>query len=131
MCRKTIYLISFFLILSITVNASADLVAYWTFDEGSGNAVYDTSGNDNNGTINGATWGVGKYGTALQFNGQDNYVEVPSSDSLEIDDNVTIAAWINWTDAGDGWLCIMANGQQNGPWENYGLFVNRGARYLG
>ena len=27
-------------------------------------------------------------------------------------------------------LAIMANGQQNGPWENYGLFVNRGGRYL-
>jgi hypothetical protein len=130
MCRKTISLISFFLVLSITVNASAVLVAYWTFDEGSGNAVYDTSGNDNNGTIYGATWGVGKYGTALQFNGQDNYVEVPSSDSLEIDGNVTIAAWINWIDTGDTWLGILANGQQNGPWENYGLFVNRSSRFL-
>jgi hypothetical protein len=130
MCRKTISLISFFVVLSITANASAELVAYWTFDEGSGNAVYDTSGNDNNGTIYGATWGVGKYGTALQFNGQDNYVEVPSSDSLEIDDNVTIAAWINWIDTGDTWLGILANGQQNGPWENYGLFINRSSRFL-
>jgi len=130
MCRKSIYLISFVLVLSIAGNVSADLVAYWTLDEGTGNAVYDTSGNDNNGTINGATWGVGKYGTALQFNGQDNYVEIPTSDSLEIDDNVTIAAWINWIDAGDAWICIMANGQQNGPWENYGLFINRDSRFL-
>ncbi len=130
MCRKLIYLISFVLILGIAGNASAELVAYWTFDEGSGDIVYDSSGNDNNGTINGATWGTGKYGNALHFNGQDNYVEVPTSDSLEITPNVTIAAWINWIDAGDGWLGIMANGQQNGPWENYGLFVNRGGRYL-
>jgi hypothetical protein len=130
MSGKTISLISFVIVLSLTVNASADLVAYWTFDEGSGNAVYDTSGNDNNGTIYGATWGVGKYGTALQFNGQDNYVEVPSSDTLEIDNNVTITAWINWIDAGDTWLGILANGQQNGPWENYGLFVNRSSRFL-
>jgi hypothetical protein len=130
MWRKLIYLISFALVLIIAGNASADLVSYWTFDEGAGDAVYDTSGNDNNGTINGATWGVGKYGAALQFNGQDNYVEVPSSNSLEIDDNVTIAAWINWIDAGDTWICILANGQQNGPWENYGLFVNRDGGFL-
>jgi hypothetical protein len=130
MYKKLIYLISFVFVLSIAGGALADLVAYWTFDEGSGDAVYDTSGNDNNGTINGATWGVGKYGTALQFNGQENYVEVPSSDSLEIDDNVTIAAWINWIDAGDTWICILANGQQNGPWENYGLFINRDSRFL-
>jgi len=83
-----------------------------------------------NGTINGATWGEGKYGTALQFNGQDNHVEIPSSGSLEIDENVTIAAWINWIDAGDTWICILANGQQNGPWENYGLFINRSSRFL-
>jgi len=130
MYRKSIYLISFVLVLSIAGNVSADLVAYWTLDEGAGDTIYDTSGNDNNGTINGATWGVGKYGTALQFNGQDNYVEIPTSDSLEIDDNVTIAAWINWIDAGDAWICIMANGQQNGPWENYGLFINRDSRFL-
>jgi hypothetical protein len=130
MCRKLIYLISFVLMLSVTGNISAELVAYWTLDEGSGNIVYDTSGNNNNGTINGATWCDGKYGKALQFNGQNNYVEVPSSDSLEIDENVTIAAWINWIDAGDTWLGILANGQQNGPWENYGLFVNRSSRFL-
>jgi hypothetical protein len=130
MCRKLIYLIFFVLMLSVTGNISAELVAYWTLDEGSGNMVYDTSGNNNNGTINGATWCDGKYGKALQFNGQDNYVEVPSSDSLEIDENVTIAAWINWIDAGDTWLGILANGQQNGPWENYGLFVNRSSRFL-
>ena len=120
MCKKSIYVISAVLVLSIAGHSSADLAAYWTFDEGSGSNVFDTSGNNNNGTINGATWGVGKYGTALQFHGQDNYVEIPSSDSLEIDENVTIAAWVNWVDAGDTWIAIMANGQQNGPWENYG-----------
>jgi len=129
-CRKSIYLISFIFVLSIAGNASADLAAYWPLDEGAGDTIYDTSGNDNNGTINGATWSTGKYGNALEFNGQDNYVEIPTSDSLEIVDNVTVAAWINWIDAGDTWICILANGQQNGPWENYGLFINRTSRFL-
>ena len=47
MCRKLICLISFVLMLSVAGNASAELVAYWTFDEGSGNIVYDLSGNGN------------------------------------------------------------------------------------
>jgi uncharacterized protein (TIGR02145 family) len=32
------------------------LVGYWRFFEGSGNILYDLSGNNNNGTINGAIW---------------------------------------------------------------------------
>ncbi len=130
MCRKMTCLIAFVLVLSIVGNASTELMAYWRFDEGSGDVVNDSSGNGNNGTIYNAEWGVGQYGQALHFNGQDSYVEVPTSENLEIDTTVTIAAWINWIDAGDTWLGIMANGQQNGPWENYGLFVNRGGRYL-
>jgi len=130
MYRKLIHLISFVLILSIAGNASAELVAYWTFDEGSGGIVYDSSGNGNNGTINGAKWDAGKYGQALQFNGQDNYVEVPTSDSIEIDTIVSIAAWINWIDAGDAWQGILSKGTMDGPGENYSLFVNRDGRYF-
>jgi hypothetical protein len=32
------------------------LVGYWNFEEGEGNIVYDLSGNENHGTINGATY---------------------------------------------------------------------------
>ena len=32
------------------------LVGYWNFNEGSGETVYDLSGNENHGTIHGATW---------------------------------------------------------------------------
>jgi len=130
MCRKMVLLIVCVLVLSTAGNVSAELVAYWTFDEDSGDTVYDATGNGNDGTIFGAQRGEGKYGKALHFNGSDSYVEVPTSESLEIDENVSIAAWINWIDAGDTWLAIMANGQQNGPWENYGLFVNRSNRFL-
>ncbi|MCP4263704.1 MAG: LamG domain-containing protein [Planctomycetes bacterium] len=130
MWRKLIYLICFVLMLSITGNASAELVAYWTFDEGSGDIIYDSSGNDNNGTISGAQWDAGKYGNALQFNGQDNYVEVPNSESLEIATNVSIAAWIYWIDAGDGWQGILSKGPMAGPGENYSLFVNRSGRFF-
>jgi hypothetical protein len=130
MCKKAVLFVSFVLVLCLTSSVSAELVAYWTFDEASGDIVADSTGNGNDGTIFGAQRVEGKYGTALEFNGADNYVDVPTSDSLEIETNVSIAAWINWVDAGDGWLAIMANGQQGGPWENYGLFVNRGGGYL-
>jgi len=130
MCRGLIYLVSCVLVLGWVGSASADLMAYWSLDEGTGSVVYDRSGNSNNGTVHGATWGQGWHRGALEFNGVDSYVEIPTSDSIEIDDNVTIVAWIKYIDAGDGWLCVMANGQQGGPWENYGLFVNRTSRFV-
>ncbi|MFL2997238.1 MAG: LamG-like jellyroll fold domain-containing protein [Candidatus Neomarinimicrobiota bacterium] len=34
------------------------LVAYWNFNEGSGDILTDFSGNENDGTINGATWNL-------------------------------------------------------------------------
>ena len=130
MCRKMIFLVSFVFVLSTASSASGELVAYFTFDEDSGDIIYDTSGNGNNGTIFGAQRGAGKYGKALEFNGADNYVEVPTSDSLEIDTNVSIAAWINWIDAGDGWQGILSKGTMDGPGENYSLFINKDERYF-
>jgi len=72
------------------------LVAYWSFDEGTGNIAYDISGNGNNCTIYGAKWTKGKYGSALQFDGVDDYVLVPEDDSLKPTE-VTVSAWIYFT----------------------------------
>ena len=65
------------------------LVAYWTFDEMSGNIAHDSVGT-NNGTLYGdATW----TGGGLRFSGT-GYVNVPSSPSLNIiGDEITISAW--------------------------------------
>ena len=72
------------------------LVGYWSFDEGDGNTAHDSSGNDNHGTIHGASWTTGISGSALEFDGQSDYLQVPDSDSLDLKTNAfTIAAWIN------------------------------------
>ncbi|MGE5293398.1 MAG: LamG-like jellyroll fold domain-containing protein [Solirubrobacterales bacterium] len=123
-------LVSCLIALVLAGSASAELVGYWQLDEGTGTTAKDSSGNGNIGTFVGALqWVDGYDGGALKFNGVDTYVEIPDSDSLAATSQVTVAAWTNWTDSGDAWLCILANGQQNGPWENYGLFVNRGSRF--
>ncbi|MHC4520733.1 MAG: LamG domain-containing protein, partial [Planctomycetota bacterium] len=127
---KQVCLLSCALALGLAGSVSAELAGYWNLDERVGNVIHDRSGNGNHGTIHGATWEDGYYEAALLFDGADDYVEVPNSDSLEMDAEVSVSAWINWTDAGDGWLAILANGQQNGPWENYGLFVNRAGRFV-
>jgi len=72
MSKKLICLISFVLVLglNLTNTASAELVGWWRFDEGSGITVNDSSGNDHHGTVQGTPeWGDGPegFGGALGF----------------------------------------------------------------
>jgi hypothetical protein len=76
------------------VRTTDGAMAYWSFNEGYGTTAHDSSGNDNHGTINGATWTDGRLGRALDFDGTDDYVQVPDSDSLDIQNEITVAAWI-------------------------------------
>jgi hypothetical protein len=70
------------------------LVGWWRFDEGEGNIAKDSSGNNNEGTIYGATWTDGKYGKALSFDGVDDYVLISNSPSLQVTGNLTISFWV-------------------------------------
>ena len=79
-----------------------ELVGYWNFDEGSGPIAADSSGNGNTGTLmNDPQWGPGVSGTALSFDGINDYVRIPHSSSLNIAGNeISVEYWIklssNW-----------------------------------
>lgn len=69
------------------------LVAHWTFDEGTGTIAHDSAGS-NDGVIHDATWTTGKFGGALFFDGDEDYVTVPDDDSLTPHDEITISWWV-------------------------------------
>lgn len=77
-------------------------VAWWRFDEASGNSVLDASVNNNVGAITGTVTRTvsGKYGSALEFaEGNSNtvlgYVTVPPSASFDsMTRTITVMAWI-------------------------------------
>ena len=96
--------------------AYSDLVALWNFDDDN---AYDSSGNSNDGTVEGATFfdstvGMGR---ALSFDGND-YVYVKYSDTLDITGEITIEAWINPTVV-SGYRTIVA--KRSGSVANYVL----------
>ncbi|PLX21402.1 hypothetical protein C0584_02715 [Candidatus Parcubacteria bacterium] len=66
------------------------------FDEKVGSTVYDTSGNGNDGNISGASWTRGKLGGALSFDGNNNYVDLGSSATIDdvFNGGGTLSAWI-------------------------------------
>ena len=91
MYRKLIFLLSFILVLNMAGITLADLVAHLRFDESSGNIAHDTSGNGNDGTLNGdPQWVAGRTGGALDFDGNGDYVEIPRI----VQDDFTLATWI-------------------------------------
>ena len=74
------------------------LVGSWHFNEGSGTTAYDSSGRGNNGTlVNGPSWVDGKYGKALEFDGEDDLVSVPHHASLNFGaGDYTLEFWFKW-----------------------------------
>ena len=127
MCKKLIYFVSFVLVLSValTSTAEAEIVGWWRLDEGSGTIVTDLSEYGNDGTLQGdPQWVNGKFGKALQFNGIDEFVEIPHADILTVDNEVTVMAWINAERHGgpdtEGWQGIVA--KSNSP-RSYSLYT--------
>lgn len=71
------------------------LVGAWGFEENTGATTADSSGNNNNGVLSGATWTTnGKYGNALSFNGTSNFVSINDSNSLDFTQSFTLSAWV-------------------------------------
>ena len=68
----------------------SNLVALWHFDDDAD----DSSGNLNHGSLMGDTsWTSGKFGNALSFDGDGDYVQLPASNTILDTDTFTIEAW--------------------------------------
>lgn len=85
-------------VLNQTVYAQDEnTVLLYKFDTGSGDVVTDHSGNGNDGQLMGsAEWGDGKLGSGLVFggNGPKDFVDIPDSDSLDLETGLTIEMWL-------------------------------------
>ncbi|MHC4708749.1 MAG: LamG domain-containing protein [Planctomycetota bacterium] len=85
---------------AITQPSDANLVGWWEFDEGNGNLVTDSSGNDHNGVIEtndvDVWWvaGRGDVNYALDFDG--GIVRVPDACELRPTRKLTVCAWIQY-----------------------------------
>jgi parallel beta-helix repeat protein len=102
--------------------------AIWYFDEGEGNYAFDDTGNNYTGLLENSThgvpqWTTGKYGSALEFDGEGDFIEVDKdmpNTSLTImawiypkeitDDQRAIASRWNANAAGDEWIFRIETG---------------------
>jgi hypothetical protein len=77
-----------------TAPINTGLVLAYTFDEGAGSTVEDSSGNSNSGTLFNCAWtSRGKYGNALLFDTRERYVSAPASGLPAMNSPQTVAFW--------------------------------------
>jgi hypothetical protein len=103
MCKK-LCLFLFVLVLVLSGVTKAELIGWWTFDEGSGDTVYDLSGKGNDGHFGpegDPQWAEGVIGGAIELDGNGDYIEINSLADDLTDNNFTVSAWIKTT-AGEG-----------------------------
>jgi glucose/arabinose dehydrogenase/PKD repeat protein len=82
--------------ISVTVSNGTSPVAAYAFNDGTGTTAADASGHSLNGTlVNGPTWAAGKYGSAVNFDGVDDFVDLGNPAALRITGSMTVSAWIN------------------------------------
>jgi len=107
------------------------LIGYWNFQEGAGSTTYDKSGYDTgqDGTLasmSESDWVDGKIGKALDFDGTDDWVQIPAfapSAKEFRTTGLTISAWYKGTDTAGG---VVVQGYGNHSFGAYGLFLDNG-----
>jgi hypothetical protein len=99
--------------VTLTVSpASTNLVGAWGFNETTGTTAADSSGQNNTGTITGATHvATGKFGGALSFDGTSNWVTIADANSLDLTTGMTLEAWVQPTAIGSLWRCVILKEQ--------------------
>lgn len=125
-----------------------DTIFSFHFNEGKGGDVFDSSGNDNHGTLGGGKkpdWVKGpedrlnRFETALEFF-DANFVEIPDSAEMDTGEEITFETWFRLKALKASWSTIYSkHGQSNGEGFHW-IYINQsgtlayqycnGAKYL-
>jgi len=99
------------------------LVAYYAFE----NNTEDSSGNGLHGTVVGDpiyVEGPAGYGTAMDFDGEGDYIDCGADPAFDITDEITVAAWANIISIPTQWVAIVAKGENAWRLSNVGSGTN-------
>ena len=131
---------------------SLGLVGHWTFEEGSGQIIYDRSGNGNDGTL-GANSSVGKDdpvfsaghdsngpgGMGMSFDGVDDYVNIGDINAIDNATQLSCCAWVyhnsltdddyisaHFASGSDGGFLFLRNDSGSLRTDMYKIYVDDG-----
>jgi len=102
------------------------LVAWYPFDDRSGAVLRDRSGKGNHGTLYGPTWVAGQRGSALSFDGINDYLTIPDIPIFSLASSWSFCYWMKTTDSNIDVLIKYVGGNLilfrifgDGRYENY------------
>lgn len=102
----------------------AALAGYWRFDEGGGRSAADASAQNSPLTLFGFTsFGPGKSGNALLFNGGSIYGQAGYRPALDLGASLTLSAWVRFNNVSVEQHIV---GNQSGVSGGYKLLVRQG-----
>jgi hypothetical protein len=112
------------------------LVGYWNFNERNGTFVADSSGYGNDGTLYNEsvicsggdcpTWIDGKYGSALSFDGANDYVNVGTGSGLDLTEAFTLEMWYKPISIQTGTKTIVGRGLTTSDVGGYAIKIEDG-----
>lgn len=124
--RLLIGIFTLFTVIALTGSTYAEIdpetiAGAWLFEEGSGGTAKDSSGKGNDGSIEGGPkWVNGKFGRAMEFNGQTDYIVIKDADSLDLN-LMTVAAWVNLVSYAEDQRIITKEEGTGDPYSVYSL----------
>jgi glucose/arabinose dehydrogenase/PKD repeat protein len=105
--------------------APSGLVAAFGFNEGTGGQAGDSSPEGNSGTLSGPAWSaLGRFGGALSFDGQNDWVTVADDPSLDMTTAMTMEAWVRPSAAASGYRTVVMKERTGGhAWTLYSTYA--------
>lgn len=108
---------------SLAVTNEDNLILWYDFSELVDNKVPDLSPNELNATLhNGPSLADGKFGMAMQFNGNNQKLSVPHAPILDTEE-YTVSVWFNSIKSNEGWVSIFGR-----PGRHYALYIGNSNR---
>jgi hypothetical protein len=98
------------------------LVGWWKLDDGSGQKLQDSSGQNRHGSLFGESeWEKGRVNQALRFRGNQPRATVPDEQALRLTGDMTVAVWFLLESRSNDWVRLVGKGAPET--RNYGLWL--------
>jgi len=126
---------SFFSVYGATLSKPANnlgLVGYWSFNDATSTQATDFSGRGNTGTLNtfsapataSSGWGLGKFGSALVFDGSSDYVSINGVADEVTETSFAVSNWVKCSANGD--YTVWGTNNSTASQNKTGLFIDTG-----